>query len=205
MIDVLSDEFFDEMKMSVKRRVSKKRFEHIKYVSKVCKYMAEVYGADAKKARLAGILHDWDKNLDNEEIQEKCRDLGIVDEVGRFVYDNMPQLLHGPTAAFELKKLYPDIPDDVLHAIYVHTTACIDMSDLDKILYVADAIEPNRAYDELRELQELVGHVSLHELYKTVYVYWTLKLVEHRVVLHPQTIEIYNDLVLEESGNTWKK
>lgn len=205
MIDALRDEFFDEMKRTVKSRVSNKRYVHIKYVSKVCKYMAEVYDVDPQKARLAGILHDWDKGLNNTEIQAKTKELNMIDEVDRFVFDNMPQLLHGPTAARELGERYPEIPDDVLHAIYVHTTACKNMSDLDKILYVADAIEPNRTYDELGELQGLVGKVSLHEMYKTVYVYWTLKLVEHRVVLHPNTIDIYNGLVMEDSARTWKK
>lgn len=205
MSNYLSKDFYREMKREVKKRVSEKRYSHIKNVAKVSKYLASIYGVDKKKARLGGILHDWDKGLNNEQIQEKCDLLGLKEQVSPFVYENMPQLLHGPTAAADLYYKYPGLPKDVLHAIFVHTTASTEMSDLDKVLYVADAIEPNRRYAELEEIQSLVGNVSLHELYKTVYVYWTLKLVEHKVVLHPSTIEIYNALVCEESARTWKK
>lgn len=197
MSDYLSKEFYEEMKAEVKTRVSEKRFEHIKSVAKTAKQLGEVYGCDAQKCRLAGILHDWDKGLSNEEEIAKAKKYHLDGEISEFVINEMPQLLHGPTAAAELHERFANFPEDVLHAIDVHTTACLEMNDLDMILYIADAIEPTRQYPELEEITSMVGKVSLFELYFTVYCYWTIRLLQRKKALYPATIEIYNNLVAQ--------
>lgn len=199
MTDYRSKEFYKQMKGEVKERVSEERFEHIKSVAKTAKKIAKVYGCDYKLARLAGILHDWDKDLSDKEIVAKCEKFGIVDQLGQWNVANMPRLLHGPTAACELKKRFPDMPYEVISAISVHTTADVDMDEMDMIIYVADAIEPTRSYPELEELWDLVGKVSLFELYKTVYKYWLERLIEKNRVLHSNTIEIWNNLANKEA------
>ena len=65
-------------------------------------------------------------------------------DVDPYVLDTMPRLLHGPTAAAELVRAYPDLSADVVQAIARHTAAAVGMSDLDMIIYIADAIEPSR-------------------------------------------------------------
>ena len=195
MIDFRSDEFFKQMTAEVRERVSKKRFEHIVSVSKTAEKLASVYECDEKLARLAGILHDWDKGLNNDEIRLKCKTYSLVEQVGEWTIDNMPQLLHGPTAAAELHKRFPDMPAEVINAIRVHTTADLEMSDMDMIIYVSDAIEPTRQYPELDELTDMVGNVELDRLYQVVYKYWTIKIIERDRILHPQTINIWNHLV----------
>ena len=196
---VLSDEFFEHALVKVRKRVDDERFEHILSVSATAEMLANVYNEDAAKARLAGALHDWDKGLDNKKIAKKAYKLGLDKKIDAFVIENMPQLLHGPTAAASLAKKWPEIPEDVLHAIGVHTTACTNMSELDMIVYVADAIEPTRVYPELDELTSMIGKASLEELYYTVYRYWTVKLILKCRVLHPDTLKIYNDLVFKLS------
>lgn len=197
MTDYLSKDFYKEMKAEVKTRVSLRRYEHIVNVAKTAKWLGETYGVDPKLCRLAGVLHDWDKGLTLEQEAEKARELGLDEVIDEMVIKDMPQLLHGPTAAVELGVRFPDMPTEVLHAIYVHTTACVDMSDLDMILYVADAIEPTRNYPELEELRAMVGNVTLFELYSTVYRLWTVGLVSDNRLLHPDTIDIYNQNVLK--------
>ncbi len=192
--DPLSQEFYDARKAELSGRVSKKRFAHIEGVAGTAVNLAEVYGESVGKARLAGLLHDWDKGMNDDEIRKRVRMLGIEDEVGPWVVQNMPQVLHGPTAATALAREFPEIPPDVTQAIYRHTTAAKDMSDLDKIIYVADAIEPGRKFDRLPDLQSHVGRVSLDDLFYEVYKFWTMALVEHDVVLHPDTIGIWNEI-----------
>ena len=70
-------------------------------------------------------------------------------DVDPYVLDTMPRLLHGPTAAAELVRAYPDLSADVVQAIARHTAAAVGMSDLDMIIYIADAIEPSRDFDGL--------------------------------------------------------
>lgn len=191
--DPLGDEFHDRMLAELKDRVSPKRLKHILGVSDTAAMLARVYGCDERKARLAGLLHDWDKGLDDDQIRQRVRELGIEDQVGPWVVENMPQVLHGPTASVALAREHPDIPDDVIQAIYRHTTGALGMSDLDKVIYVADAIEPGRNFDGLEGLQDDVGRVTLDELFFEVYKFWTLALVRNDCVLHPDTIPVWNE------------
>ena len=191
---VIDESFIEARKRDVKKRVSKKRFKHILGVSDTACALAKVYGQDTIKASLAGVLHDWDKGYDDAGIRERVVELGLDDRLDSWIVEHMPQVLHGPTAACALGMEFPEIPQDVLEAIRKHTTADYEMSDLDKIIYISDAIEPSRTFDVVQELRDLVGTVSLDELYYRVYKFWTEALVAHDVVLYPETIAIWNDL-----------
>ena len=193
-IDPLSDEFLAAMHEELKGRVSKKRLRHIEGVADTAEEIAQAYGKDRRKARLAGLLHDWDKGMDNDEIAERVYELGIEDEIGQWTIDNMPEVIHGISASHALGVSFPEIPDDVINAIRVHTTASVDMSDLDKILYIADAIEPGRSFDSLPDLRAMIGTSSLDDLYFEVYQFWTKALISKGRALYPDTIRIWNDM-----------
>lgn len=197
--DVLGDAFYNERKAELAGRVNEKRFNHIMGVSQTAAQLASVYGFDIAKARLAGLLHDWDKDYKNKAIRKRAEELGIVDEIGPWVVENLPEVLHGPTAAAYLHATYPDIPEDVIHAIKVHTVGAEDMGDLDSILYIADAIEPSRRFEEAERLRLLIGKVSLEELKYQVYKFWLRALIDREVVMHPDTIRIWNSIVEDKS------
>lgn len=198
MTDYLSKNFYKEMKEALRDRVSPRRFEHSKAVVKTCKWIAKTYGVDKEKARLAAILHDWDKGLTDEQEIEKAKQFGLSSSFSEWEMENLPNLLHGPTAAAEFNEAFPLFPKDVLHAISVHTTADLNMNDLDMCLYVADAIEPTRDYRELDELRSLVGSIELCKLYETVFCLWTIKLIECKKLIKPSTIDIYNNIVAKK-------
>ena len=190
--DVLSKAFFNARKAELEKRVSAKRFQHSLGVSDACVQLAEEYGLDVKKARLAGLLHDWDKGYDDEGARARVRELGMEDEIDPVVVENMPGTLHGITAARALGNEFPSIPADVLQAISRHTTAALDMEPLDMVLYIADAIEPNRQFGRIDELRAHVGKATLEQLYFETYEYWVFLLFERRKPLHPDTIRIWN-------------
>ncbi len=204
-MDVLSDQFYSERAKELKGRVSEKRLAHIEGVAKCAAMLAQVYGIDERKARLAGLLHDWDKGYRNNAMRERVCDLGLDSTLDPWVVANLPEVLHGPTAAAALSRSFPEIPPDVIHAIEVHTVACKDMSDLDKIIYVADAIEPNRNYDGVDAIRAEVGKVQLDDLYRDVYKHWLSVLLEKEVVMHPDTIDIWNEMVYDGSRKKKKK
>ena len=191
--DVLSTAFFDARKAELEKRVSPKRFKHSLGVSDTCVQLAKQYDVDVKKARLAGLLHDWDKGYDDEGARARVYELGMEDELDPRVVEGMPGTLHGITAARALGNEFPAIPADVLQAISRHTTAALDMSPLDMVLYIADAIEPNRQFGRIDELRAHVGKATLEELYFETYEYWVFLLFERRKPLHPDTITIWND------------
>lgn len=202
--DALSDEFYAARAKEVVLRVSEKRAKHIEGVAQAAAMLARTYGVDERKAHLAGLLHDWDKGYNNEEIRARIIELGMVDDVDPWVVEHMPQVMHGPTAAVALKRDFPTIPDDVIQAIDRHTTTARNMSDLDKILYVADAIEESRQFGKIDDLRALVGNVSLDELFFSTYEYWTLLLFERKKLLHPDTTALWNDHILHQSKKEGK-
>lgn len=191
------DRFVEDRRGDLASRVSKKRLKHIEGVAETAQALARAYGVDERKAYLAGLLHDWDKGFDDDGIRQRAVELGIDGEIDPLVMQEMPQVLHGPTAARALEREYPDIPADVIVAIRNHTTASVDADDLEKVLYIADAIEPGRRFEAACDLRAMVGEASLDDLFFAVYRFWTIALLERGRTLHPDTMTIYNSLVMK--------
>lgn len=121
-------------------------------------------------------------------------------ELDSWIVSNMPQVLHGHTAARALSREFPQIPEDVIQAVDRHTVAAIDMTKLDMIVYIADAVEESRRFGRIDELRAAVGETDLEELFFLTYEYWTLLLFERRRQLHPETIRIWNALVARRAA-----
>lgn len=194
--DVFGDENYKTLKKLLRTRVSEKRYKHSKGVAKTAKRLAKIYGQDPQKARIAGILHDWDKGLSMDEARKRARDLHV--DVSEQVIEDMPWLLHGPTAAAALSKTFPQFGSDVYQAIARHTSGAADMTPLDCIIYVADIIEPNRTYgdmDGIAQVRKEVGKVSLEKLYFLTFKYNFEFLVSADKQLFPDTVNIWNALM----------
>ncbi|WP_241159136.1 bis(5'-nucleosyl)-tetraphosphatase (symmetrical) YqeK [Adlercreutzia sp. ZJ141] len=194
--DALSDEFFCARKTELSGRVGKKRFAHVMGVVETAECLAREYGADIAMARLAALLHDWDKAYDDDGIRARAREFGVDAEVHADMMESMPQLLHGPTAAAALAAEYPSIPNEVLQAVRLHTTGSVCMTDLDMIVYVADMIEPGRCYDGLDELRALVGRTSLEELFVASFAHVMRMLVRRRKLLYTPTVGVWNHYMM---------
>lgn len=194
--DPFSKDAYLACKSMLAQRVGPKRLRHSVNVAKVARRLAKAYGADPDKARIAGILHDWDKGLSNEEVRDRALELGVA--VDPMVITDMPWLLHGPTAAAALAREYPQFGSDVFQAIARHTSGAADMSALDCIIYVSDIIEPDRTFGDMEgieRLRNLVGELSLEELYFEAFKYTLSFLISTNRVLYPATIETWNVLM----------
>lgn len=189
-VDTLSDAFYEARRRDLEQRLRHGRYEHSIGVSDMAVRLARVYGVDGGKARLAGLLHDWDKSYDDEGIRHRVAELGL--SVDPDVLADMPALLHGPTGAAALARAYPRIPRDVIRAIELHTTADVGMTDLDMVVYIADAIEPGRRYGDLDAIRGSVGSVSLEELFLTTLQHLLVNLVGRRKLVFPGTLGIWN-------------
>lgn len=191
--DVYGDENYKAMKKQLKKRVKPDRYDHSKRVAQTAVELAEIYGVDEKKARMAGLLHDWDKALSLDEARERVNEFGL--DIDPLVVTDMPYLLHGPTGAAVLGRDYPELDADVLQAISRHTQGARNMTPLDMVVYIADLIEPGRSYKRVKSVRNAVGKVSLEELYflafKNVYEF----LISQNRLMHPATAELWNHLV----------
>lgn len=203
--EALSGEFLAARRAELQQRVGPKRFQHSLDVAATAEELAQIYGVDPRKARLAGLLHDWDKGYDDDGARARVHELGMEGQLDPSVVEGLPQVLHGHTAARALARDYPQIPDDVLQAIDRHTVGAVDMSPLDMVLNVADAIEPGRRFGELDELREAVGKVPLEELFFMVYGHWASLLMKRGRTVHPDTIRIFNSYAKRLKGGKKKK
>ena len=154
------------MKGLLMQRVNPSRYVHSISVAKTARKLARTYGYDGHVARMAGLLHDWDKALLPEKLQQRISDfdLGIDAETVR----TMPWVLHGPTAAAVLRRDFPCFGEEVFQAIERHTVGAPDMAPLDMIVFVADKIEPTHDVAEYKRLYKQMGSLSLEEMFYAV-------------------------------------
>ncbi|MBR3509530.1 MAG: bis(5'-nucleosyl)-tetraphosphatase (symmetrical) YqeK [Lachnospiraceae bacterium] len=118
-----------------------KRFQHTLGVEFTAASMAMKYGMPVWQAQLAGLLHDCAKCLSDEKLLKVCNknNLSVSD-----IEKRNPYLLHGKVGAFLAKTEYGIEDEDILNAIEWHTTGRPGMSELEKIIFIADYIEPGR-------------------------------------------------------------
>ena len=130
-----------EIEKQLKKELDKERFTHTMGVMYTAAALAMAHGADMDQALYAGLLHDCAKCIPNEEKLSLCEKYQIsISDAER----KSPSLLHAKLGAYFAKSIYGIEDEVILHAIKVHTTGEPGMNLLDKIIYIADYIEPNR-------------------------------------------------------------
>lgn len=142
-----------EIRKNLKNKLDPGRYEHTLGVCYTCQALAMRYDCDLHKAELAGLLHDCAKRFDNETMLKKCRKRNIPVTESEL---RDPSLLHAKLGAWYAQEKYGVEDEEILSAIACHTTGKCSMSLLDKILYVADYIEPGRyKAEELTKMRKL--------------------------------------------------
>lgn len=130
-----------DLKKDLKKEMDDSRFEHTMGVMYTCGALAMRYGYDLEKAMLAGLMHDCAKCMPNAKKLKMAEKHHL--EITELERKN-PFMLHAKLGAFLARKKY-DIEDlEILDAIRWHTTGRPKMTLLDKIVYIADYIEPKR-------------------------------------------------------------
>ena len=129
-----------------------KRIPHVLGTEQEAIRLATRYGGDVEKARVAALLHDCTKKLDMPDQLALCRQYGIqLDELEQKAL----KLLHAKTGAAIARDVY-GVDDEIYRAIWWHTTGHPDMTLLEKIIYLADYIEPSRDFPGVDELRNCV-------------------------------------------------
>ena len=164
--------------------VMQKRVRHIRGTEEEAVRLARRWGADETMARRAGILHDCTKYLELEEQLALCGKYGVeLDELER----RAVKLLHSKTGACIARHVFGE-PDEVYNAIFWHTTAKADMTVLEKILYVADYMEPNRSFDGVERLREL-AYQDLDRALLLGVETTVQEMEDRRLPVHPNTLQ----------------
>lgn len=152
------------------------RYEHSLSVSYTCMNLAMRYGYDMEKAELAGLLHDCGKRYSDDIILKKCRKHNISFTPEE---EAAPAVLHANYGAWLAQNKYGIQDPEILSAILYHTTGRPEMSMLEKIVYIADYIEPRRykAADlpKMRKLAYIDLDETMYEILKGTLAYLNKK------------------------------
>ncbi|MCR4891829.1 MAG: bis(5'-nucleosyl)-tetraphosphatase (symmetrical) YqeK [Lachnospiraceae bacterium] len=134
-------EEINRIKKKIKKVLDKERYQHTLGVAYTACSMAMRYGENPDRLFLAGILHDCAKNIPNQEKYALCKKYKIsLNETEKIA----PYLLHSKLGAYLAEHTYGIKDMEVLNAVRYHTTGRPGMSRIEKIIFTADYIEPNR-------------------------------------------------------------
>ena len=196
------DEQFHNIEKELQKELDKERYEHTLGVMHTAACLAMRYDCDIRQAMLAGLLHDCAKCIPNDKKLKLCRKNSI--ELTQVEQENL-FLVHAKLGAFLAKEKYGVTDEAVLHAILVHTTGAPAMSLLDKIVYLADYIEPNRNKANNLPLIRRIAFEDLDEAIRKT-LSDTLGYLEsdkHAKSIDPMTLktyEYYNQSIPSECG-----
>lgn len=198
------DLYLKDINAAVEQRLSPRRFCHVVGVVKTAEKFAKRYGLDVYSAKAAAYLHDWDKELSKQDLLALMKEYSL--EMPRDIEGvNVYPLLHAWTGAISSMKKFPDLPNEVFIAISKHTTAAQEMSDLDKIIYCADMLEPSRKVKSLDDLRRKSKILDLDELYFLCFKHNFKYLVKHDKIVYPPTVSIWNNLISERKPDCTHK
>lgn len=173
----------------LRERLGEEALEHSLRVGETARDVARSYGVDPAEARLAGVLHDWDRELDHESLLAAASASGHEPNAAE---KNSPRLLHAHTGAAALREAFVGISPAVAQAVERHTLGAVEMTPLDMVVYVADMIEPGRSYPGVDAMRSAVGSIPLDELFADAFLCTVMHLVESRRHIHPVTVAVWN-------------
>lgn len=186
----------EEILQYLRENLKESRYEHTLGVVKTAKALAKINGVEEEKAELAALIHDSAKNMHINSMKKMLvENFEQIDDIE----EKTPQLLHGKVAAIIGKTIMGIEDEEVLSAAAYHTTGKGNMTLLEKIIYIADYIEPNRVYPGVEELRKL----TFEDLDKGVIVGLNNTInyiLKQGGLIHPNTIEARNYLIINGKG-----
>ena len=176
----------------LRTNIGLKRYNHSIGVMNVSIELARYYGSSIEKAALAGLLHDCGKLQGEKDLLKVANDFDIILDN---VMKSNKELIHGVLGGILAKKEYNVVDEDILNAIRYHTTGRENMSLLEKIVYIADVIEPSRSFKGVEKIRKLtykdINKGILYSMDSTIKL-----IVDRGKPIHLDTIRARNQLII---------
>ena len=182
---------YTKYKEWLKANLDEERYEHSLGVAECAEELAERFGLDKEKAYLCGLIHDCAKCFSNDELKNSicnCNDLCDGELIN-------PKTYHAPAGALLARQELGICDDEILSATRWHTLGKIEMSDFEKIIFIADKVEKRTRPLEHREPIEKALEKGLDEALLVCYGATIKSLVDRNLKICSQTIDIYNHLL----------
>ena len=175
----------------LKERIGEKRLNHTLSVVEEALGLARRHKAPEDKVKIAALLHDFAKNMTLEEALKLAEEYGLeLDDVTR----TSNELIHGPLGARMVKEYFNIGDQEILNAITYHTTGRENMTTVEKIVFLADFIEPGREFEGIQVIreraQEDLDEAILMALNSTM-----AYLLKENAIIHVNTVHARNYLL----------
>lgn len=183
----------DEIDRRLKKELDEPRYRHSKGVADEAKRLAKISGIDKGKAYLAGLIHDCAKCISYDESVKLAKKYGC--ELDRMTLE-CPGVIHAPVGAVVAEHEYGITDREILDAIRRHTVAGMNMTLLDKIIYIADMTETNRDFEGVLKLRSLCDKdidAAYCEALRRSVVYN----IKKGNIVHPDTLYAWNEMCIE--------
>lgn len=177
----------------LKKNLNEERYEHSLGTADCAKDLAQKYNLNSEKAYIAGLLHDCAKCFSTEKLLSIIEDYHLdVEDIEKMNY----KTLHAPVSAFVAEKDFGVTDDEILSSIRWHTIGKVEMSNFEKIIFLADKIETRTREPEHAQpiRDKLQGTNGLNEALLQCYRQTIKSLVDRDLKICPITIDIYNKL-----------
>lgn len=184
---------YEEMRELLAKRLKPSRYQHSLGVAETAVFLAERFGIDREQAQVAGLLHDCAREFPNEDLIQEAEKRQIAVEP---VEKQMPLLLHAYVGARLVVEKYGVNDKAVEQAIWRHTVGGAQMTELDKIIWFADMIEPQRDYPGVEKLRELSRTASLDEMMLAGLTQSISFVLQKGGLIHPDTVIARNEILL---------
>lgn len=172
-------------------RLSSKRFLHCLHVADTAAALAKQHRCDVQKAYLAGLVHDCTRELDLISQHKLAEQLHI--QLDQQTYQSK-ELIHAHTAEYMLKNEFKIYDEEILSAVKAHTTGTVAMTTLDKVLFIADVIEPSRSFTGVEDIRK-ASQGDLDQAVILALDFSIRFLIEKKSLIHPNTFLARNELL----------
>ncbi|MDD6022538.1 MAG: nicotinate (nicotinamide) nucleotide adenylyltransferase [Oscillospiraceae bacterium] len=184
-----------ELKEFLRSRLTEKRYIHSLGVADTAEKLAERYGVDKNRAYLAGLVHDITKNTPDEEQLQIIGNSGIMLTLEE---RNNPKLYHAVSGSAYIKDVLGFTDSEIISAVRYHTTGKAGMTTLEKIIYIADFVSPERDFPGVDFMRQLAFE-DLDKACLFAVDFCIPNLVKTRCVLHPDSVGLYNELIIKRT------
>lgn len=183
----------EKMQQLLEESLAPKRFKHSVNVYKTALELAKAHKLPVEKIAVSALLHDCGREVPTKESAAKADALGIaIDEVER----SQPILLHAKLGAYYAREKYGVTDEEILDGILYHTTGAAGMSELAKVVFLADMIEPGRDFPGVEELRKAARR-NLDKAMLMAYSNTMRYLLDGGLLIHPHCIDGYNELIMK--------
>ena len=191
----MNEDYINNIKNWLKDNLTEERYGHSSGCADAAKKIAEILNYNEDRAYLAGLVHDCAKSMPLDLTMKLLKDNNVELVCGE---DDNKKVLHAPAGAVVAKQQFNITDEEILSAVRWHTLGKSDMSVLEKIVFIADKIEPfSRGKDEYEKKLELLRTSDgADRIIFDCYAYTIKSLVERKLPICLRTVEIYNKILL---------